>query len=245
MVHMARGSMLEKSWSVLGSKGGWPWERSAIRVRRAACIVGTLMVITCGPLLAEDLIVESTFDTDLEGWVLPDQLDAVFSHAPSGGNPGGYAHFEDSPTMSNGGYILAPATYLGEWTVFDGEAVFAYDQNIFDPGAVASYVDATIVLIGNSGADRAVWTLDQSPTTTGQWFTFEAVLDSSLWTMTSGSWQALLTNVEEVYVLVERVSSASTVVETVGTDNIRLYIPALFEDGFESGNPDAWSTIVP
>jgi len=54
----------------------------------------------------------SGFDASLEGWTkIVDQTTSIV-HAPSGGNPGGYARNTD--VGPSGGDILAPAAWRGD-----------------------------------------------------------------------------------------------------------------------------------
>ena len=78
---------------------------------RHCAVAATVLVLSVNVAHAQ----HSTFETGLEGWTLIGS--GLLEHDNrDGGNPGGYARFEDAPGPGGDGWLIAPARFLGDWT---------------------------------------------------------------------------------------------------------------------------------
>ncbi len=93
-------------WRSLGS----------LNVTKAAMI--SCMILSVAPAA----IIQSQFDTDLEGWTSLSDPGSVLSYQPAGGNPGGYLGYSEAGGFSFD-YLLAPAKFLGDKSAFYGGAI--------------------------------------------------------------------------------------------------------------------------
>jgi len=159
---------------------------------------------------------------DLDGWTSNTPSEVTW--AASGGNPGGYARHEDS--SSEGTFLWAPAKFLGDWSSLDGTGSLSFDHKLFTSGAgVRTIAPYTVLLSGPAGA--AEWT---SPGPSGTppfdtpWLSFTANLVESEWTITQGSWTALLADVTQLEIIIEIIDSTGPGPpwDISGLDNIVL-----------------------
>jgi hypothetical protein len=168
----------------------------------------------CFPSLVVDAFADgppnivTEFDSDLEGWTVIE--DGTTSWQAAGGNPGGWMRVDD---FTEGDWIWAkaPASILGGWT---GWQYISVDVRIVS-GSPSETVDFMISGPGGS----ATFTSGQVPTS--GWLTFTTELEESRWSVTSGTWAALLADVTEFLVRAEY----RTGDEAVGIDNVTLLSP--------------------
>lgn len=165
------------------------------------------------------LIAESTFDVGLDGWTgLPSEL----SWAAAGGNPGGFARWQDASVSSLP--LSAPAKFLGDWSALDGVGFLSFDQAIFLSGTLTGRGNRGVSISGPGGI--AGWVGPLAPNgCPGQpdcgWTTFVVPLVESDWTVSSGLWSDLLANVTSLQITPELYSNP----DSSGLDNVRLATP--------------------
>jgi hypothetical protein len=167
--------------------------------------------------------VTSTFDTDLDGWT-SDNTPAEIGWAATGGNPGGYVRF-DPDTTGNATAILAPSTFLGDWTSFDMVGKISYDHKIFSLGGGFIFLPYRIDIKGPGGT--AFWE-GETPSGLTDWplppdQTVVAPLREDVWSITNGSWSGLLSNITELRIQIELVDNTSSGGgDIAGIDNVNL-----------------------
>jgi PEP-CTERM motif len=166
------------------------------------------------------IIAESTFDTSLDGWTsnTPSQV----SWSKSGGNPGGFILFED--TTNAWTVVDAPATFLGNYSALNVGTI-SFDHKIIAETGIQSLSPYEIDLSGPGGS--ATWTGATPKGVTG-WVTLNVPLVQSDWTINSGTWSGLLTDVTQLQIPVELVTNDTIPGDTdhEGIDNVMLSSPA-------------------
>jgi PEP-CTERM motif len=153
--------------------------------------------------------IVSTFDTGLDGWsgVASQGPASQYSRGSSGGNPGGYFDFIDqAPTT---GTIAAPAEFLGSWSALNGSGSLMWDHIIFSTGGdPTSFGPFEAEISGPGGSAQFTTTVNDA--VVGQWITTTAPINQADWTVLSGSWSALLTDVTSLQIVIELVTNVHT-----------------------------------
>ena len=159
---------------------------------------------------------QSTFETGLEGWTHIGS--GLLEHDNrDGGNPGGYARFEDAPGPGGDGWLIAPARFLGDWTRLDNIGELSWDHRVVSAGDVGNYVFAQAYIAGPGGS--AMYTSSQL---LGHgWRSYSAPITRSAWVV-SGDWSALLHNVTELRIRIEGVHNNGPQLDIDGIDNVGL-----------------------
>ncbi|MBC7855365.1 MAG: hypothetical protein IAF94_18200 [Pirellulaceae bacterium] len=176
-------------------------------------------IVLCQPLSAS---IVSTYDSDLDGWILPNPTDASFSWESPGGNPGGFARFIDG-LQNNGGLIRAPGKFLGDWSSFDS---ISFEHRQIAAGIGNSYVPYEVFLSGAGGSARFT---ESHPGTAGSWISVTAPLTEPSWTIESGTWAGLISNVTQFEIRIEVLDNNNTLGDTAGIDNVVLRSAAVPE----------------
>lgn len=163
--------------------------------------------------------VDSTFDTDLDGWTTDSPL---MTWVAAGGNPGGYAQFNDAAPA--GGFFIAPAKFLGDWSSLNSTGAISYDQKVFRTGGFVGRGERSIIISGPGGEAR--WFGPLAPATCPadpacDWNTFSAPLMEAAWSLTSGTWGALLTDVTSFRILMDLYTTTRPG-DIEGLDNVKL-----------------------
>ncbi len=172
--------------------------------------------------------VVSTFDSGLDGWIGDNPGEVSF--AAVGGNPGGFARFDDK--SATGGVLIAPSKFLGNWSALDGSETISYDFRTITSGSHIGAGPRRIELEGPGGVAAFFGSLPCAGQFCSSSFeTIVAPLIEANWTVTSGSWLALLANVTSFRIAGDHYTTLS-VGDSEGFDNITL-----------SGNPGAASPI--
>lgn len=134
-----------------------------------------------------------------------------------GGNPGGYIEFSDGgPTP---GEILAPAAFLGDWSSLDGTGILSWDHRIINRGTSINAILPLQASISGPGGSASFDTGLQA-TSTG-WISATAPVAEAAWSLNSGTWLGLLSDVAELRVKIELVDN-SDANDVHGIDNIAL-----------------------
>jgi len=164
--------------------------------------------------------VKSTFDQGLDGWTLAPGQNAAIGHEASGGSPGGYVR------LTSGGNgrsdIEAPAAYLGDWSHLDAVGILRFDHKIFELGALPMgppYKPFEVVLEGNGTNVARFLSVE---TAQQAWTTAIVPLQEQLWSVESGSWASLLSNVDKVLIRIELVGNDALPDDVDGIDNVEL-----------------------
>lgn len=179
-----------------------------------------LLVAAPAARAGEQVIAESIFDDGPEGWTIP--VSAAWM--PSVGNPGGGLFGAIAEPQNITPYVFAPAPFLGDWNSFDnaaGEIRFDFALFSLGQGQVFEISPINIVITGPGGV--AVWIGPQLDGPAA-YQTYIAPIDESLWTVTSGTWADLLSDVQSVRFQLELVSNGGPAEDTQALDNVRLVL---------------------
>jgi hypothetical protein len=158
-------------------------------------------------------LVKSTFDNDLDGWTeIAIGQPKSKGFTATGGNPGGFFLFKD--TGPGGSALSAPDKFLGNWSSY---LSVSYDHKVFDTGSFSDVIPQWILISGPGGS--AEW---NGPTISSQsdWQTFTVPISETSWTVTSGTWAALLSEVTSFQIRAEHFDT--NLPEQEGYDNIVL-----------------------
>ena len=142
-----------------------------------------------------DTICSTFEDSTFEGWNFEDAgaltIDTAF------GNPGLGIEIRDRSSVLS--QAIAPAKFYGDWTALLDSGYLSFDLNI-DNRSNGSLLDKPyLVRLSGNGAVAEVRPPDSILNLAiDQWYTFTFLIDSSVWTMQSGTWDSLITSVQEV-----------------------------------------------
>ncbi|MCP3916623.1 MAG: hypothetical protein GY711_13790 [bacterium] len=174
---------------------------------------------------APQLQAASSFQSNLEGWVrvLEDGSapsdDSQIRFAVDSTVNRGYLHFDDL-TGGQGSWIEAPRKYRGDWTPLDSYGVLAFDHRLIDRGGEGvAFRDYTVRIDGPGGIAYATL---PGPTGETRWERLYYDIVESQWTVTSGNWDALISNVTGLRIKIEIVSNGSVPGDVAGVDNVIL-----------------------
>lgn len=176
-------------------------------------IVSCALVLV--PAFGSAFTIASDFENGLDGWT--NELgDGSTTWASSGGNPGGFVHFNDNFDAE---WIVAPSKFLGDWSRFNGVGKVMFDHRLINIGQNAyEFLPYEVRISGPGGS--AIWTGPKPSGPTG-WLKFVIQLIPNLWTVTSGTWDGLLANVTDFRILIEKCRN-NGLGEENGVDNVRL-----------------------
>lgn len=175
------------------------------------------LVLTASALLAPAITgqVNSTFAADSEGWrVIGDNRSGWLGN--QGRPPGGF-NIDDLVTGDHN-YAIAPRQYLGDWSSFPSTATLSVDIYFRNSsGRPASPNTYIFRLAGPGGDAQTIYVANNYPVF-GAWNHYGTTLDPSQWTLSRGTWSALMTSVTSLRISVEYVNGD----EVVYMDNVRL-----------------------
>ena len=158
-------------------------------------------------------IAMSTFDSNLDGWT--SNIPTEISWSSIGGNPGGYARHEDS--TGNATFLLAPSSFLGDWSSLNGTGTISFDHKIFSAGTgINNFVAYQVAISGPDGS--AIW-LGSTPNQATDWLSITAPIVETSWSVT-GTWLDILSNVDTLQIRIELVANDGN--DISGLDNIQL-----------------------
>ncbi len=162
--------------------------------------------------------ITSTFDTDLDGWILDPTAIGSMSWVPTGGNPGGYLRIADTGPASNG--ALAPSKFLGDWSLLDSTAELSWDIKS-DFGFFIGGIGTLSAKITGPGGE-ASFNSGISPNEIN-WTSAIAPIQEASWTVTTGTWGGLITDVAQMRIHMEFVNNPSAgSLEVNSLDNVSL-----------------------
>lgn len=127
-------------------------------------------------------VIESTFDSSAEGWVISgDATSGLPTFLATGGNPGGHIEADDS--VSGGiWYFQAPTKFLGDLSGAYGE-LLQFDLRQSGSGSQISRDD---VILNGGGLQLTLDTL-ANPLPVGEWVSYSVRLDESEAWMNGGA----------------------------------------------------------
>ncbi len=160
-------------------------------------------------------------DGTFQGWTTLPFDGGSWANPGTGGNPGGYLQYTDSP---DGGALVpelvAPSQYLGNYSNLVGVGYFQYDV-IHQFGTANPPIDyPRIRLFGDNGEEA--FRLGEF-VVTNEWTTLTFDIVESNFEMVSGSWSDLIDNVTQL-----RISGDNAIGSGLegGVDNFKLFVPA-------------------
>ncbi len=170
------------------------------------------VVLTSSPQAIFYTCAQSVFNTgDTEDWTF--QGTGGASNPGSAGNGGGYCKITEKGGQNS--YGLAPSMFLGDWSSFDGSGYVTIDIRIISHSGTNNGAPEFIRLSGNGGVAHVSLDASELPADRRIWKTFSYPIDSSAWTLDSGTWAGLIANVEEIRIDLEFYDST----ESIGFDN--------------------------
>lgn len=177
-------------------------------MRRLPCLLALLLL----PSAAFAAPIVNGFDAGLEGWTVSG--DNTFQWQPAGGLPGGCLDVNDLAVgLMN--RALAPTPWLGDWSALGAGDTLSVD--VFQQLLSGTVVLPPEMFVLEGPGGRATAIPSPSPAN-GTWTHFAVSLSPADWTVTSGSWAALLADVQSVQVSAEFVSGQ----EETRLDNLYL-----------------------
>jgi hypothetical protein len=161
--------------------------------------------------------VQSTLDTDLDGWTSNTPAEATWS--ATGGDPGGFIRFQDASAVQT--YITAPPKFLGDYSGLNGAGSIQFEHRIFQETQLIDLYPYEVRLSGPGGA--ATWD-GPTPAGTNDWTTISAPLDLAAWSVTGGAWTDLLTNIDRLEINIELAQNDNhfAVTDIEGIDNVQV-----------------------
>ncbi|MBM4119039.1 T9SS type A sorting domain-containing protein, partial [bacterium] len=140
------------------------------------------------------------------------------SNPGSGGNGGGFCQIGDGTGIS---YAYAPSRFLGNWFPLIGLASMTIDLRRLSSSGDPLVVSEFIRLSGPGGTAVVAMPAGDLPPVGRVWRSYSFPLEAASWTVTAGTWDALLANVTECRLQLEFAGST----ETVGFDNFGRLAP--------------------
>ena len=174
------------------------------------------LTLSPGVLVQEDLKC-STFDaTDgFDGWNF--QNTGNISVNTVIGNPPNAIQIADQSGVLSTAY--APPQFRGNLTAWDQIGTLAFDVRVNTNLTAVQPPAPHVRLIGPGGQYTVSASAQEVVLATNQWHTFSYPLDAGSWTMVSGTWNDLLTNVTIIELTLEYYTGTA---ETVLFDNFCL-----------------------
>lgn len=166
--------------------------------------------------VAGGAIATSTFDSDLDGWTLAGN--PSLSHQATGGNPGGFALYNDTGGPLGDGWLVAPSAYLGDWTDLEGVGSLSWDHRMLVTMWGADILTGQATISGPAGSAF----FDSGLSFAGQWQTFVAPISASSWQITGGTWNGLLANVTDLRLRLDATRDEGLPGEADGMDSVAL-----------------------
>ncbi len=152
-----------------------------------------------------------------EGWTFEGASGSV---SPGQGNPGTALRISDiGGPISRG---IAPPAFWGDWTPLDGNGLIGYDVRVSSGSNILTNVDTQAIIISGPFGSAEL-SIDPSvvDSAIGQWSRIESRIDEALWTVTSGTWDSLLMDINRIDIRLEFING----IETVYFDNFCLGNP--------------------
>jgi len=187
---------------------------------------GLLLAAVAGGMLIHgeansvvEIVVESRFETDAEGWGLQGKATGPF-HQPTNGNPDGHINCIDGGTQFTN-YFRAPAKFLGDQSGSYGLKL-KYDVAAVGDGKVFRDVD---VFLGGDGLQLQFQLPKKKKLKKGKWNRVTVVLKEKKWRISGSNakptreqFEGVLANIDEILIRGEYILGP----ETFALDNVTL-----------------------
>ncbi|MFW5698013.1 MAG: PEP-CTERM sorting domain-containing protein [Fimbriimonadaceae bacterium] len=171
---------------------------------------------------AQAVIESSTFDSDADNWFKVGSDTVTYS--ATGGNPDGHMAFQDDQSGQTD--LVNETQFAGDYASWQVTGL-VFDHIVKDKGdGFENYLPYRVVLSG--GGNQATWqAVTTSDAFVGLWETVNVPIDVTSagadWTVNSGTWAGLMSNVERVAIRMELVTSEiHNGTDQEGLDNIKL-----------------------
>lgn len=199
-------------------------------------LVILLLTLLILPLSIQTQVVTDFEEGDFDGWYSEgDGYDILESGT---GNPGYCLRVNDYAT-GDINKAIAPLKFTGDWSAATITDSFRYDFKIVSSSSV--YTSNWAYILSGPGGSAEYIPGDATPAT-NVWNTYSAPIDSTEWSIISGSWSELVQNINLIKLRAEFINGS----EHVKIDNIELSftpfsepIQPLIITDFESGF-DGW-----
>jgi hypothetical protein len=178
-----------------------------------------LPTLTGGAAAQGTPTVVSTFETGTEGWSVFNAV--AHSQQPTGGNPGGYLHVDNSEGQIC--VIEAPLAFLGNRSAYIG-GTLAFDGRMLGTGGTPwnSFGNYGRVTLFNGGLSISADLMVELEPTTASWTTYSMPLVHTSWSpVNQTTFDTVLGNLTTLRLSVEALFGP----EVQGIDNIRLVPP--------------------
>ena len=183
-----------------------------MRHKRHEYVAATLLVILAGGIPAHGEVIESTFDTDDEGWT---GYNLAVSFTSTGGNPGGYLQVSDEPFES---YAIAPSKFSGNLTQYNGGTI-SYDFIKIDgKGGQSAGHGGEVTIEGTNGSLAVIDMHDEDPAV-GTWNSASLPFAFSSSDRIETDWLAILADVKEIRMVADLTDAGNDV---AGIDNFAI-----------------------
>ena len=160
--------------------------------------------------------VRSSFDDNFDGW--SGECSGFFEHSFSDTEHTGFIMFSDESGVTGDGFIVAPESYLGDWSDLDGIGELSWEHKIFQAGG-GPVILRPHVMISGPGGRAVIRPLEKMRP---YWRSFSVPIDRDAWTVTSGTWSQLISNVTELKIRIEAAHNDFSPLDINGIDSIVL-----------------------
>ena len=174
--------------------------------------LGVIILLQCLVAGGARAVLLSTFDSDTEGWSTISGASG-FTWVATGGNPDGRIRATDGSGLSSW-YFLSPDSWDGDWSEYIG-ATLSYDileENLLTPTNPVFDVRIT----GATAGQYATWTAP-GELVAQTWNSFSVDLVASNFTATGASFEAIMANVTQLWILGDYGG-----VELTSLDNVQI-----------------------
>ncbi|MBK8340938.1 MAG: hypothetical protein IPK99_13485 [Flavobacteriales bacterium] len=200
----------------------------------------SIILATVEMATASAQVISDFEDGNIDQWLV--EADGVPSLDTVNGLPGNCLRITDQ-AVGVINQLVAPLAYTGDWSAATTSDSIAFDiLNHRSNGSYLAFADGMIVLSGPGGtaSTAAVFTPVQDT-----WLHEAYALDTSSWTIESGTWEGLLLDIQYVRIRTEFVSGG----EYTLIDNVTLTFEPFIEPVQGTicstwdtiGNLDGWS----
>ena len=189
--------------------------------------------ISRAPVPVTGECLENTFSiAGLGDWSF--QNTGTVTNPGSGGNTGGFLQIGDKTGVNSYGFV--PSMFHGNWSVYKRSGFVTVDIRMLSSSGTNYGSPDFITISGPGGSAHVALTAADLTLAPRVWKTFAFPIDLPQWTLDSGDWDALISNVTEIRVDLEYIDGA----ETIGLDNFGLRLKSCprIDDLVEVIDPD-------
>jgi hypothetical protein len=152
------------------------------------------------------------------------------------GNGGGFVVVSDLGGLNS--YAYVPSRYLGDWRPYEGTGWISLDVRVVTAGSELFDSPDFVRIAGPGGAAYVSVVAADLPHGLRKWKTYEIPIDSTAWTLESGTWSALIAYIEECRIDLEYYYGT----EVIGLDNFGRLSPGCgwIDNPVNVEKPDFW-----